>query len=120
MTVSLLIARSLVHAIVSATVDWKWQVVEGLRTEFTRPDNYRETIRFLPDGQLSNLAWGTKVYLGSEWTRRNDYDTLRGLLVQGFFIEGDPQLPPPRPRKRDAMSELKSSLKRLQEQGYEI
>lgn len=118
---ALLFARTFQDADDSAVLDWKWQRSDALRTEFTRPDCLQR-VRFVVDmpGTLSGLRWGTEVYFGRNWTKRNDADQIKDLIAKEFFKERDPSLPPPRPRRsradRDAAatSELRELLHRAQ------
>jgi len=109
---SLLFAASLQDAQDSALVDWKWEISDHLHSEFRRPDN-NERVRFVfdrPDG-LSNLRWNTKVYLGRNWRSRADITNIETLIRERFFTIEDPDLPPPRRRRKDRLETLKSELR---------
>lgn len=114
---SLIFARTLQDAEDSALIDWKWERSDELHSEFRRPDS-NERARFVPDGpqSLQNLRWNTKVYLGRDWNKRNDVAHIGTLISEGFFVETDPELPPPRIRVRrdDALSEIRRTLARLE------
>lgn len=101
MPVALLIARNSHVADGNAFVDWKWWPSNELRHEYRRPDT-NEIVRFLPDlpGTTNGLAWGTTVYLGSDANMRNDWPHVSAAISAGQFVQGDPQLPPPRLRKK--------------------
>lgn len=117
--VALLIDLNLTVADHTATNEWKWQPVTSFHREYERPDT-RERIRTVPDGfEFRGLRWGTRVYLGAKWQQRADVEHVRHLIDSGFFQPGDPELPPPRPRRKRAtraeISELKSMLQRLED-----
>ncbi len=111
---SLIFARDLQFADDSALLDWHWERYDELHSEFRRPDN-NERARFVPDGpqSLQNLRWNTKVYLGRGWERRADAHSIRRLIGDGFFVETDPNLPPPRRRtmSRDGVEPRRSTLR---------
>lgn len=121
---SLIFARTFDHAYASAVVDWKWEPHNELRNQFRRPDN-GEMARWVPDvpSALNDLRFNTRVYLGREWEARRDAERVRVLCIpatpetqgSGFFVVCDPELPPPRPRRRnDDLSALKRMLSKLE------
>lgn len=118
---SLLFAPTVSVADHVALFDWKWDKVGDLgHHEYRRPDT-GEHVRFVQDSDghgLNGLRWNTCVYLADGWRRRSDASHVMGMLDSGFFVEGDPVLPPPRPRRnRDAetLSELKRTITRLEQ-----
>lgn len=120
--IALLIAGSFQDAIKSAK-DWGWEITaDVLYLEFRRPDT-GQLVRYHQDQSIHStkgLRWHTVVYLGDNWMKRKDVDALRELGFrredgsiesgQGFFTEGDPTLPPPRP-KRPRDRELDALIK---------
>lgn len=118
MQCSLLLARTLEHALASVA-KWKWNVVDSLHVgEFSRPDRIRERIRFLPDlpGTLQNHGIGTRIYLGKEWELRNDALQLFQLTEARVFKIEDPEMPPPRRRapRNEGLAEARKLLERLE------
>ena len=113
---SLLFTATLQDAETSALVTWKWELSDPLHFQFRRPDN-GERVRFVPDYRYScsGHPWNTTVYLGRDWRKRKDAKEIEGLLLSGFFVLGDPELPPPRARRKDRVAEAKSELKVLLE-----
>ncbi len=115
---SLLLAHTLEAADFEAA-KWGWDKVGDLgRHEWRRSDT-GEHIRFVHDSDghgLNGLRWNTKVYLASDWRRRQDASHVMGMLDSAFLIESDPQLPPPRARRKkdDVLGELQATLDKLQ------
>lgn len=114
---ALLFARTLDDADNSAMLDWHWERSGELRPEWRRPDT-GERVRWVPDsaGSISGLRWNTRTYLGRDWQRRNDAPQIQHMLDGGFFVVGDPELPPPRRRtsKTDALDGIRQQLARLE------
>jgi len=100
MPVALLIAPTAPLAEQAAT-NWGWWSHNVLRGEYRRPDT-NEIVRFLYDmpGTTKGLSWGTTVYFAEGCANRRDWEQIKEYLAAGIFIEGDPHLPPPRPRRR--------------------
>jgi hypothetical protein len=115
---SLIFAPSLQAADDAAVNDWRWERYNEMRDEYRRPDT-GERARFVKDGpqSLQNLRWSTRVYLVDGWRKRTDASSIMGLLDSGFFVETDPELPPPRPRKKrdEVLSEVRKQLSRLEQ-----
>ena len=113
----LLFARNFQDADDSALIDWKWEKVSDLRSEYVRPDTY-ERVRFVVDlpGSVQSLRWNTKVYLGRDWRKRNDCAKIIELIDLSFFKVCDPELPPPRPRRENdrLMGEMRQMLARME------
>jgi|HubBroStandDraft_3_1064219.scaffolds.fasta_scaffold00924_9 hypothetical protein len=109
---SLLFAGSLQDAEDSALADWRWEIFDHLHFEFRRPDS-GERVRFVQDRRdtLDNLRWNTRIYLGRNWKRRQDAMIVENLVLERFFVLGDPTLPPPRKRRTDRLEVLKTELR---------
>jgi hypothetical protein len=90
---SLLLAKSLQHAVNSAMVDWRWERINT--TWFKAPDG--DTAMYAPaDGRaLRGLPPGTKVYLGYGWYEREDAAELEFLFDQGRFVRAEPVMGTP-------------------------
>lgn len=116
---SLLFAFSAQSAIDAAVTGWRWDYIGELHQEFRRPDTM-ERIRFVVDDggrTLQGLRWLTKVYLVPDWVKRRDASCIMGLLDAGLFKLSDPELPPPRPRRKrdEALTEVRQILARLEQ-----
>lgn len=114
---SLIFAHTLQDAHDSALLDWHWNHVDELHSEFRRPDT-GERARFVQDlpHTLQGLRWNTRVYLGRNWKKRSDASQIMGYLDSGFFLGVDPELPPPRPRSKrsDVLAGIQRTLARLE------
>lgn len=117
-TYSLLFARTFQDADDSALIDWKWEKMGDLHTEYRRPDTL-ERVRFVVDlpGSIQGFSWNTKVYLGRDWRKRNDCAKVDELIGLSFFQVADPDLPPPRSSRQDnnrMMGEMRRMLAKME------